>query len=244
MERRSPALVRTVAAMLAVTLIGVLTGGLAVVDGTRAAGAAVQCTQDWRTAPSAAYLTPNGEPTQPPRTLPPAPSPAHRPFHVHCGGRYVTTVWWDPERVTVPEATRIARDLVATAVIPTVRPAVNPARGITGLASWFWAEADPEPVLMVAGNGPALDLELRIVTVRWRFGDGTPGAISGLGAAHPAPSPVAHVFERKGSYPVTAQVVIGGWYWYEELWAPVPSGGHTVVLRHDVAEVRSLLHAR
>jgi hypothetical protein len=64
-----------------------------------------------------------------------------------------------------------------------------------------------------------------------------------LGAKFPAPSPVAHLYERKGSYRVTAQVVVTGRYWYEELQDATPPATHTVTVRHDVAEVRSLLHA-
>jgi hypothetical protein len=213
-------------------------------DGPNAGAApAVVCTQDWRPAAVPAYLTPAGTPTDPPRLLPPPPTPEHRPFHVFCGGHYVSTVWLGP-RVTPIEAVRMARELVAAAAYPSARPAVNPGRGLTGLASWFWVVPDPSPVLMVAGNGPRVDLELRVQTVRWRFGDGTPGSTEGLGTAYPSPSPVRHVYERKGSYTVEAQVVIAGRYWFEELFDNLPPGSHTVALRHDVAELRSLLHAR
>jgi hypothetical protein len=95
---------------------------------------------------------------------------------------------------------------------------------------------------MLPGNGPPLDLELRIQTVRWRFGDGTTGAVSGWGVAYPAPSPIRHVFERKGGFTVEAEVVLVGRARAEELDVELP-GRHTVTLRHEVGEVRSLLHA-
>jgi len=206
-----------------------------------AVAATVTCTQDWRPAAVAAYLNPDGSPTDPSVPLPAPPSAAHRAFHVFCAGHYVNTVWLGPS-VTTHEAVRVAVQLAARAGYPSVAPRVNPARGLTGLASWFWAEPDPSPVRMVAGNGPALDVELRVQTVRWKFGDGTSGSVSGLGTPFPAPSPVAHVFERKGTYTIEAQVVIAGRYWFEELNASLPNGSNTVTLRHDVAEVRSLLH--
>jgi hypothetical protein len=162
---------------------------------------------------------------------------------VRCGGRYVNTVWLGP-RASAVEVIRVAREIVARAVYPSVQPAVNPVRGLTGLASWFWAVAQPSPVLMRAGNGPRVDLELRVQTVRWRFGDGTPGTVSGLGLPYPTPSPIAHGFERTGTYTVDAQVVVAGRFWFEELSDDLPAGGHTVSLRYDVAELRSLLHAR
>jgi len=230
----------TVGAMLAAMLAG------AAVPPAAAAGA--ECTQDWRAAPVPAYLTAAGEPTSPARPLPPPPTPDHRAFHVFCGGQYVNTVWLGP-RVNAFEAIRVAREIVARALYPSVAPAVNPARGLTGLTSWFWATGDPSPVLMRAGNGPRVDLELRVQTVRWkfgdwRFGDGTPATVEGLGLAYPAPSPIAHFFERTGTHTVEAQVVIAGRYWFEELFDNLPAGGHTVPLRYDVAELRSLLHSR
>lgn len=225
-------------------LVVACTVPLALTSAARAGAAPAQvCTQDWRSAPVAAYLEPSGAPTSPPRPLPPAPSPLHQPFHVFCGGRYVTTVWLAP-RVNAVEATRVARQLTATAVFPTVRLGVSPARGLTGLASWFWAEPEPSPVRMLPGNGPPIELDLRIDTVRWRFGDGLPDSPSGLGTPAPAPSPIRHVYERTGSYTVQADVVLAGWFWWEELSSPVPSGRHTVTLRHDVVQVRGLLHAR
>ena len=50
-----------------------------------------------------------------------------------------------------------------------------------------------------------------------------------------------HTFERKGAYTVTARVGIVGRFWYEELLDDV-TGGTTVTLRHDVVEIRTLLH--
>jgi hypothetical protein len=226
-----------------VVLAVILTLAAATVTAPLAAPAAADatCTQDWRPAWVPAYLNPDGSPTDPSVPLPAPPSAAHRAFHVFCGGHYVNTVWLGPS-VTTREGTRVAVQLAARAVYPSVRLRVNPARGLTGLASWFWAEPDPSPVRMVAGNGPALDVELRVQTVRWRFDDGTPGSLSGLGVPFPTPSPVAHVFERTGTFTVEAQVVIAGRYWFEELNADLPGGSHTVTLRHEVVQVRSLLH--
>jgi hypothetical protein len=207
----------------------------------RAAAAAMECTQDWRSAAVAAYLQPDGSPTQPSIPLPAPPTSDHRAFHVFCAGHYVNTVWLAPH-VNTREAIRVAVELVARAVFPTVEPAVNPARGLTGLASWFWAQPGASPVMMRRGNGPLMDVELRVATVRWRFGDGTPGPVSGLGTPFPAPSPVAHVFERKGAYTVAAQVVVAARFWYEELFFDLPTGSHTRTLPYRVAELRTLLH--
>jgi len=98
----------------------------------------------------------------------------------------------------------------------------------------------------VHGNGPDLDVELRIDTVKWKFGDpsSTANTATGLGARYPTPSPLAHTYERKGTYTITAELVVAGRFWYEELFDALPSSTRTLTLRHDVVEIRSLLHAR
>ena len=229
---------RTSRALLAVLPVTLLVATTAT---ARPAGAATSCTQDWRPASPAAYLDPDATPTDPPRWLPPAPGPGYRAFHVFCGGHYVNTVWVAPVQTPSTVAT-LGRDVVAGARYPTVRPGANPGLGITGLATWFWATADDTPVRMLAGNGPSIDVELRITTVRWRFGDGTTGTVSGWGAPYPSESPVRHVFERTGTFTIEARVVLVGRVRGEELDVELP-GGHSVTVRHDVAEIRSLLHA-
>ncbi len=158
-----------------------------------------------------------------------------------CGGHYVNTVWRAPTNGPSQSA-MAAVAVVARALYPTVRPAVNPTTGITGLASWFWATTDDTPVHMLPGNGPGVDIELRVDTVRWRFGDGTTTTVKGLGVPYPAPSPVTHVFERTGTVTVEARVALIGRLRDVELDFEV-AGSHTVTLRHDIVQVRSLLHS-
>ena len=232
--------------MRILALLVVLAGSLSAPLGPSAAPAGadepVRCTQDWRPAASATFLTPAGTPTEPPEPLAAPPGPAYTPYHLFCGGRYITTTWRAPVN-SVFESVRLAREIIAHAVSPTAQLGANPARGLTGLPSWFWAEPDAAPLLLVHGNGPDLDVELRVV--KWKFGDPESGAnsASGLGARYPTPSPVAHTYERKGSYTVTADLVIAGRYWYEELFDALPPSTRTITLRHDVVEIRSLLHA-
>lgn len=228
---------RTLAVATVLTVLA-----LASCASARPAFAATTCTQDWRPAVPAAYLDADGSPSDPTRPLPPAPTAEHRAFHVFCGGRYVGTVWVAP-RDTPSTVATLGRDLVAGARYPSVRPAVNPTLGITGLASWFWATPDDAPVRMLPGNGPPIDVELRIDAVRWRFGDGTTASVLGFGVPHPAVSPVQHGFERTGTFTVEARVNLVGRVRGEELDVELP-GAHTVTLRHDVAQVRSLLHTR
>jgi len=215
--------------------------GITVLHGSPPASAAVTCTQDWRPATTAAYLNADGSPTSPALALPPAPDADSTPRHLFCGGRYITTVW--VARTETPyTVARLGYDVVRSARVPSVHPAVNPTLGVTGLASWFWATADDGPIRMLRGNGMDLQIELRVASVRWRFGDGTTTSVGGWGTAYPTPSSVQHVFERTGTYTVEAQVALVGHVEGEELDVEWP-GATTVTLAHEVAQVRSLLHA-
>jgi len=226
---------------LVVSAVVAVAAALALIALTTApAAAATTCTQDWQPAATPAYLTADGAPTSPPVPLPAPRTPQYRAFHVFCGGHYVNTVWRAPTNGPI-DASVAANEVVAKALYPTVRPAVNPTTGITGLASWFWATTDDTPVHMLPGNGPGVDIELRVDTVRWRFGDGTTTTVKGVGVPYPAPSPVTHVFERTGTVTVEARVALIGHLRDVELDVEV-AGSHTVTLRHDIVQVRSLLH--
>ncbi|MBM3692121.1 MAG: hypothetical protein FJW77_02310 [Actinobacteria bacterium] len=226
-----PRLHRIVAPVLTLVVLGGALGAPAAAD--------VTCPQDWRPAEPAAFLERDGTPTDPARPLPPAPGPGYRAMHLFCAGRYVTSAWMAP--VETPNTViTLGRAVVAGAQWPTVVPAVNPALGITGLAAWFWATPDGGNLRLQRGNGPDLDVELRVQQVRWRFGTDVPGA-TGWGVAYPTPSPVRAVFERTGTATVTVEVVLGGRLRGEELDVEV-GGSHRVLLRYPVAQVRSLLH--
>jgi len=231
--------------MRAAVIVAALVGAIQLAPVPAPAAGPARCTQDWRPAASPTYLTPDGTPTDPPQPLAPPPGAGYAPSHLFCDGHYVTTLWRAPVH-SVFESVRLAYEIVAHAVYPTARLGVNPTRGITGLPSWFWAEPDAAPLLMVHGNGPDLDVELRINTVKWKFGDpsSTSNTATGLGARYPTPSPLAHTYERKGAYTITAELVVAGRFWYEELFDALPSSTRTLTLRHDVVEIRSLLHAR
>lgn len=211
---------------------GILSGTWAGSVPSAAADApALTCVQDWR--PTAV----------PPPT--PAPSPVHQPFQLFCAGRLVATVWLSPF-VNLVEAARLTADIVNQIPFPETRLAVNPARGITGLASWFWATPEASSVRLVHGNGPNMEFEVRVDRVQWTFGEvGSPtNTATGFGSAYPAPSAVQHVYERKGAYTVRGDVTLSSQYWIDQSPMPGPNATRTVTLRHPVAEIRNLLHAR
>ena len=189
------------------------------------------CVQDWRPSPV------------PPPTA--SPSPAHRPFHLFCNGRLVATVWLSAF-VTDADGARLTADIVSQIPFPDVRLAVNPGRGITGLASWFWATPEASAVRMLRGNGPNMEFEVRVDHLQWTFGDpaGSANQAAGFGSAYPTPSAVQHTYDRKGVYSVRGDVTLTSRYWLDQFPIAGPNATRTVTLRHPVAEIRNLLHAR
>jgi hypothetical protein len=175
--------------------------------------------------------------------LGPAPSLFHQAYDVYCGSTYLATVWAIPQTAAAAIGAQLARELLARLEFPPVHIAANPARGLTGLASWFWiAGTDGAPITLSRTDlGISVDLEVRLAGVTWDFGDGT-HVDAGLGRAFPAPSDVAHTFETRGRHTVraafrfTARYRVDGGA-FTDL-GPVP---RTVAQTYDVVEVRGLL---
>jgi hypothetical protein len=124
-----------------------------------------------------------------------------------------------------------------------VRIVANPARGLTGLPSWFWISGtDGAPITISRTEfGISVDLEVRLAGVTWDFGDGDRVG-AGLGRAFPAPSDVTHTYETRGHHGVRAAFRFTARYRVDggpltDL-GPVP---RTVTQTYDVVEVRGLL---
>jgi hypothetical protein len=178
-----------------------------------------------------------------PRDLPPAPSPFHQAFDLYCGDTYIATVWAIPQAAAAAIGAAFARELLARVEFPPVTIAARPARGLTGLESWFWIDGtDGSPITLSESQfGISVELEVRLVGVDWDFGDG-PAVHAGLGAAYPKRSSVTHTFETKGARTVSAAFRFVARYRVDggdfiDL-GPVP---RTVARAYDVVEVRSLL---
>jgi hypothetical protein len=179
-----------------------------------------------------------------PRDLPPAPSPFHQAFDVFtCDGTYLATVWAISQAAAAALGAEMARELLARVEFPPATISARPARGLTGLESWFWIDGtDGAPIMLSRAEfGIAVDLEVRLVGVDWDFGDGPP-LHAGLGTAYPRRSPVTHTFEAKGARTVraafrfVARYRVDGGTWIDL--GPVP---RTVARAYEVVEVRSLL---
>jgi hypothetical protein len=201
------------------------------------------CQRRYVAALAPIYRHPDASPWLPVAFLPPAPSPAHQPFDVYCGDSYLTTVWAIPADAAAAVGAEMARELLAHIDFPAVSIGVNPTEGITGLPSWFWLDGDVGAPITRSQSafGITVDLEVRVGDVRWGFGDGAtlPG---GPGHHYPTPSDIAHTYERRGAYTVTAGLgyhtryrVDGG------AWTDLDAVGRSVGTGYAVREVRSVL---
>jgi hypothetical protein len=181
------------------------------------AGAVDGCRRRWVPATAPYYLRPSRQRGGDihPVAMPPAPSDAHRAYHVFCDGTYVTSVWLLPSAfLSGPAldpramAERLARDLPYPAATLGATPS---ARGLTGLESWFWvAGYSGAPIAdAVEGFGLLVEVEARPGAATWSFGDGTAPARGTLGLAPPARSDVRHVFEQSShGTPFTLAVTV------------------------------------
>jgi hypothetical protein len=178
-----------------------------------------------------------------PLAIPAAPSLLHQAFDVYCGNTYLTTVWAIPSAAAAVIGAQTARELLARVEFPPVTIAASPARGLTGLDSWFWIDGtDGAPMTLSRTDfGISVDLEVRLVGVAWDFGDGT-HVDAGLGKQYPARSDVTHTFESKGSRTVSAAFRFAARYRVDGAeWIDLGAVPRSTTAAYDVVEVRSLL---
>jgi hypothetical protein len=149
-----------------------------------------------------------------------------------------------PTAAVPPPAPPTREELIASAPIP--RPVIgrNPTgRGLTGLESWFWASGGTTVEASVTLRGWTVTGTLGAGTLTWDTGDGGRYQTAEPGTAQ-APA-VAHMYERKGTWPVTVDVSWSGSYTISGFGTSFTVDGLTTTgtasVDYEVIEVRSVL---
>ncbi|MGH2746384.1 MAG: PKD domain-containing protein [Actinomycetota bacterium] len=109
---------------------------------------------------------------------------------------------------------------------PRPNLALAPARiGLTGLDSYFWLDDPPEPISATARAGPlTVTAEARPVRYIWDFGDGDDLVTghAGLPWTRTRPGNVAHLYETRGGYELSVEVVWAArWRVNDGEWRPL-----------------------
>lgn len=90
--------------------------------------------------------------------------------------------------------------------VPTGTIRANPARALTGLATWFWFDGyQGQPLTKtLSALGVTVQVQATPTQYRWDFGDGANIVTHSLGQPFPAPSNVTHSYQTATpGYPVT-----------------------------------------
>ena len=150
------------------------------------------------------------------------PSTEAVPYWLYCGGAVVRAFWIDPSDIVdlADVARGEAQRYVETILAPSMSLGVSPPTfAVTGLPTWFWVDGwDGSDIAVPPINpfGETVEVFLRLESVTWDFGDGSPPAHADLGAAYPEESTVRHTYTHRstseatpdGSYPLSASVTI------------------------------------
>lgn len=178
--------------------------------------------------------------------LGPPPHPEARPALLLCDGLIVGPIWVAPADVVDLDA--LARDAaqryVEDVLVPAVSIGVNPgAQGLVGLASWFWVEGFGGQVTAppIAAFGLTVDVRMSTASVTWSYGDGTTER-GDLGRAYPAESTVQHVYQRDGSFTVTAAIDLTPEYRVDGgPWLTLPDLAAVATAQHAVQERQAVV---
>lgn len=203
------------------------------------------CTRVWVRAVAPVYLDRGGTMWNGRHPMPAKPAPDAVPYHVYCGGTYVTSVWLSPKAFgPAPGALRdLAARLVARLPYPALGIAVNPAtRGLAGLDTYLATTGYSGTFTdQVAGFGTTVEVQATPTAVTWDPGDGS-------GVTRVAFSPLtrgllAHRYERRSpGYRVTATLdLVVRWRTVGGTWQTLPSIARRAAITHPVIGARGVL---
>jgi len=157
--------------------------------------------------------------------------PGASPWTVVCDDGYFEVVWIPRDAVTsgnvqvivldgaTVDPVTIALELLNHLPIPDIAIEANPATGLVALPSWFWIDGYDGSAIRSSDalSGVEVDVEIRPLSYRWSFGDGTTAETTSLGQRYPAESDIQHVYELSsltagGAYNITVEVTFAAQY--------------------------------
>ena len=151
----------------------------------------------------------------------PACPPGQTGYYVYDSSGSFAGVLCVPTTTTgTPGELALAQEASSRQAWPRLTVGVNPDRGLTGLASWFWLTPSNATMPPASATAGPLTVTVRaaLLDVLWDFGDGgrTDSGI-GLGQAYPRQSSIGHVYQtdtyqQPGGYQVAATLRFGVWY--------------------------------
>ena len=121
------------------------------------------------------------------------------PFLLWCGDEMRGLVWLDmsggdPAPALDPET--IAMHIRDEIPVPNAEIRINPDRGLVGVDSWFWIEGyDGSPIEdSTDAFGQRVEVEARVTSYEWSFGDGDTLVAKTPGRSYPHRSEIRHVY--------------------------------------------------
>jgi len=133
------------------------------------------------------------------------------PFLLWCGEEMRGLVWLDmsgdPAPALDPET--IAMHIREEIPVPNAEIRINPNRGLVGVDSWFWIEGyDGSPIEdSTDAFGQLVEVEARVTSYEWSFGDGDTIMAKTPGRSYPHRSEIRHTYQGSSAglasgYPV------------------------------------------
>jgi hypothetical protein len=126
------------------------------------------------------------------------------PFLLWCGDEMRGLVWLDigsgePAPPLDPET--IAMHIRDEIPVPDAEVKINPDRGLVGVDSWFWIEGyDGSPIEdSTDAFGQRVEVEARVTSYEWSFGDGDSITAKTPGRSYPHRSDIRHVYQRSSA---------------------------------------------
>jgi hypothetical protein len=131
-------------------------------------------------------------------------NPDLMPYLLWCGDEMRGLVWLDTSGGSAAPALdpeTIAMHIRDEIPVPDADIRINPDRGLVGVDSWFWIEGyDGAPIEeSTDAFGQTVEVEARVTSYEWAFGDGDTIEAGTPGRPYPHRSQIRHVYERSSA---------------------------------------------